>query len=158
MAGFLLDGANNSSRLFGLILCLGRRLLRLCLDAGQRGLGHFLVLARQLGQFVGNGQIQLGDRTAAEVGASVGELLELVQRVQTEEVAINLGIGQIVARDVRQRRQTLVDVIVLWMIDDVVRDAFLVAKQRLVVVVGVQIAIDHLGVVTYAHLQRSERS
>lgn len=153
MAGLLLDGVNTSTRLFRLGLNVARLCLRLPLDAGQRRFGHFLIFARQLGQLVGNGQIQLGDGTAPEVGACLGELLELVQRIQTEEVAIDIRIGQIVTRDIGQRGQALIDMIVLWMIDDVIRDALLVAKQSLVVVIGVQIAVDHLGMITHTHLQ-----
>lgn len=98
------------------------------LNGGQRSLGHLLVLAGQFGQFVGNGQVQFGDRTAAEVGAGVPQLLELVQRIQAEEVAVDFRIRKIVARDVRQCGESLVDVVVLRMIDDVIGDVYLMGS------------------------------
>jgi len=149
---FSSGGANTSTRLFGIGLVLGPTIPLLGLDAGQGRLGHLLVLAGQLGQLVGNGQVQFGDRTSAEIGAGVPQLLELVQRVQAEEVAVDFRIRKIVARDVRQRGESLVDVVVLRMVDNVVSDALLVAEQRLVVVERVQVAVHHLGVVAHAHL------
>lgn len=63
---------------------------------GRGRLHHLLVLAHQLGQVVGDGHVEPRDGAAAEVGARRRQLLELVQRVQPEEVPIRLRIGKVV--------------------------------------------------------------
>lgn len=57
---------------------------------------HLLVLADKLGQVVSDGDVEPRDGTTAEVSARRGQLLELVQRVQPEEVPISFGIGKII--------------------------------------------------------------
>lgn len=47
-------------------------------------LGELFVLAHQLGQIVGDGNVELVNRTAAEVGASGRERLEVNQWVRSE--------------------------------------------------------------------------
>lgn len=59
---------------------------------GRGGLHHLLVFADQLGQVVGDGHVQPSDGAAAEVGARGRQLLELVQRVETEEVSVRLRV------------------------------------------------------------------
>jgi len=113
------------------------------------------VLTDQVGQIVGNGHVQLVDRTTPEVRACIGQPLELVHGVQPEEVSVHVRIGQVVSRYVGQRAQALVDVIVLWVLYDVVADGLPVCEERLVVVVRGQITVDHLGVVSYPHLQHT---
>lgn len=132
------------------------RRLRRDLEFLEGGFGQLLVLADQLGQIVRDRNVQLVDRAAAEVRARLRQLLELVQRVQLEEVTVRLRVGQIVARDVRQRGQSLVDVVLLRVADDLVRHILFVREQRLVIVVGRQVAVDHLGMVADTHLERGE--
>lgn len=155
-------GAGTSTRLFRISL-VGAPLLILSLillgfDAGQGRLGHLLVLSGQLGQLVGNGHVQFGDRTAAEVSAGFCQFLEFVQWVQAEEVAIDLRIRQIVARNVRQSGEALINVVVLRMIDNVVSDALLVSEQGLMVVECVQVTVYHLGVIANTHLFKYEQN
>lgn len=111
------------------------------------------VLADQVGQIVSDGHVQLVYRTSPEVRASFGQLFELVHGVQVEKVPVHVRVGQIVSRYVGKCAQTLVDVIVLWVFDDVVADGFLVAEECLVVVVRGQIAVHHLGVVSHSNLK-----
>lgn len=113
-----------------------RRCLYSLLQLPQTDLHVFLVLADQLGQIVGDGNVQLLDRAAAEVRAGLVQLLELVQVVQSEESAVDVRIGQVVPGDVRECGQALVNVIVLGIVNDLVRDHLLVAEQSLLVVVG----------------------
>lgn len=110
------------------------------------------VPADQVGQVVRDGHVQLVDRAPAEVRARVGQPPELVDGVQPEEVAVHVGVRQIVSGYVGQRAQPLVDVIVLRVLDDVVADRFLVREERLVVVVRGQVTVHHLRVVSHAHL------
>lgn len=56
------------------------------------GLHHLLVLADELGQVVGDGHVEPRDGTAAEVRARRRQLLELVQRVQPEEIPVRLRV------------------------------------------------------------------
>lgn len=126
---------------------------RRLLDGHQRRLDGLLIFPDQFGKIVGNRNVQLVDWTSTEVGAGFGQFLKLVQLVQPEEILVDIWIGQIVSRNVSQRRESLVDVIVAWILDDVVGDLFLVAEQRLMVVVSSQIAIDHFCMVTYANLK-----
>lgn len=63
---------------------------------GRGGLDHLLVLPDELGQVVRNGDVEPRDGAAAEVRARRRQLLELVQRVQTEKVAVRLRVGQVV--------------------------------------------------------------
>lgn len=113
------------------------------------------VLADQVGQIVGNGHVQLVDRTTPEVRARIGQPLELVNRVQPEKVPVHVWIGQIVSRYIGQRAQALVDVIVLRVLYDVVANGLPVCEERLVVVVRSQITVDHLGMVSHSHLQHT---
>lgn len=55
--------------------------------------------------------------------------------------------------NVGERTETLVDVIVLRILDDGIRDQFAVAEDSLVVVVRRQVAVYHLRVIPYAHLR-----
>jgi len=112
-------------------------------------------LADQVGQIVGNGHVQLVDRTTPEVRACIGQPLELVHGVQPEEVSVHVRIRQVVSRYVGQCAQALVDVIVLWVLYDIVADGLPVCEERLVVVVRSQITVDHLGVVSHPHLQHT---
>jgi len=115
------------------------------------------VLTDQVGQIVRNGHVQLIDRTTPEVRARIGQPLELVHGVQPEKVPVHFRIGQVVPRYVGQRAQALVDVIVLWVLYDVVADGFSVREERLVVVVRGQVTVDHLGVVSHPHLYITRR-
>lgn len=72
--------------------------------------------------------------------------------MQAKEVSIHFRIGQIVTRDVGQRAETLVDVVVLRMLDNVFADLLSVAEERFVVVVRGQVAVDHFGVVAHSYL------
>lgn len=110
------------------------------------------VLADQVGQIVGNCHVQLVDRTTPEVRARIGQPLELVHGVQPEEVPVYIWIWQVVSRNVGQRTQALVDVIVLWVLYDVVADGLPVCEERLVVVVRSQITVHHFGVVSHSYL------
>lgn len=114
---------------------------------------QFLVFADKFRQIVGNGDVQLVDWAALEVCAGFCQLLEIVKWIQTEEVEVDLWIGQIVSRDVGEGRETFIDVVVLWMFNDLIGDLLLVAEQSLLVVVSGQVAIDHLSVVTDANLR-----
>lgn len=115
---------------------------------------QLLVFADKFRQFVSDGDVQLVDGTALEIRAGFRELFELVQRVQTEEVEVDLWVGQVVARDVGEGRQAFVDVVVLRMLDDLVRDVLFVAKQAFLVVVGCEIAVNHLSVIADTHLKK----
>lgn len=110
------------------------------------------MFADQFGQVVGDGDVQLVDGAAAEIGAGGGQLLEVIDWIQAEKVAIHVGVGKIVAGYVGQGREALVDVVILGMFDDLFGDLLLVAEDGFVVVVGGQVAVYHLGVVAYAHL------
>lgn len=110
------------------------------------------VLAYQVGQIVRDGHVQLVDRTPSEVRARLGQLLELVHGVQTEKVPVHVRVGQIVSGYVGQGAEPFVDVIVLRVLDDVVADGFLVAEERLVIVVRGQITVHHFRVVSHSHL------
>lgn len=157
MVGCLATGLMNLSRIddfhgridFGLIAILVIFLAQLL----QVLFKLFLVLSDELWQVVGNGDVQLVDWASLEVRAGLGKLLELVERVEAEEVEIDFGIGQVVARDVGEGREAFVDVVVLWVLDNLVRDLLLVAEQSLLVVVGREVAVNHLGVIANTHLE-----
>jgi len=121
----------------------------------ERVLHGLLVLAHELGQVVGDGHVQPVDGAAPEVGARGGQLLELEQRVEAEEVAVRVRVREVVPRDVGQGAETLVDVVVLGVVDDVVGHLLLVAEEGFVVVVRGQVAVHHFRVVAYSHLQIS---
>lgn len=111
------------------------------------------VLADQVGQIVSDSHVQLVYRTSPEVRARFGQLLEFVHGVQVEEVPVHVRVRQVVSGYVGKCAQTLVDVIVLRIFDDVVADGFLVAEECLVVVVRGQVAVHHLGVVSHSDLK-----
>lgn len=121
---------------------------------GSRWFYHLLVLADEFWKVVCDSHIQPVDRAAPEVGASGCELLELVQRVQPEEVSVGLRIWEVIAGNVGEGAEALVDVVVLRMLDDGLRNYLLVSENRLVVVVSRQVAVDHLGVIPYSYLER----
>lgn len=60
------------------------------------GLHHLLVFADELGQVVGDGYVEPRDGAAAEVCARRRQLLELVQRVETEEVSVCLRVWKVI--------------------------------------------------------------
>ena len=72
--------------------------------------------------------------------------------MQTEEVFVDFGIGQVVAGDVAQRAQSLENVIRVGIFSDFVGHALLVVEETLLVVEGGQVAVDHLGVITNPNL------
>ena len=119
----------------------------------QNSLDGLSVLADKLRQVVGNGDVEPVDGTTAEIRASRAEQWEFVQSVQSEEVSVDVRVGQIVPRYVGQGAETLVDVIVLRVLDDTVRCLLLLGEEALVVVVGRQVAVNHLRVVTHSYLQ-----
>lgn len=110
------------------------------------------ILADQIGQIVRDRHVQFVDRTTAEIRARVGQSFELVDRVQVEKVPVHVGIRQIVPGDVGQRAQTLVDVIVLRVVDYVVADGLPVAEERFVVVVCGQVTVHHFCMISHPHL------
>lgn len=79
-------------RSFGAASTLGHALRR-------GGLDHLLVLADDLGQVVRDGHVKPVDGAAAEVRARRRQLLELVQRVQTEEIPVGLRIWQVISEN-----------------------------------------------------------
>ena len=56
--------------------------------------------------------------------------------------------------DVGQRADSLVDVVLVGVVDDVLGHALLVAEQALVVVEGGEVAVDHLGMVADTDLKK----
>lgn len=108
---------------------------RRSLSLGQGALYKALVFPHQLRKIIGDGHIQSVNGTASEVCACCRKLLEFVQRIQPEEIPVNLWIWQIVARDIRECRKSFVDVVVLRMFYDFVGDLLAVSKHRLVVIV-----------------------
>lgn len=98
-------------------------------------LHRFLVFADELRQVVGDGNVESVDRTSAEVRARGAEQREIVKGIQSEEVPVNVRIGQVIARYVLQSAEALVDVIILRVLDNLVTDLLLVSKERLVIVV-----------------------
>ena len=72
--------------------------------------------------------------------------------MQPEEVAVRLGIGQVVARDVGHGAKALVDAELLGVIHDVPGDRLLVSEHAHVVVERGQVAVDHFRVVSDPNL------
>lgn len=120
---------------------------------GGGGFHHLLVLADEFREVVCDGHVEPVDGAASEVRAGGRQLLEVVQRVQPEEVSVGLRVGQVVAGDVGEGAEALVDVVVLGVLDDGFRHHLLVPEDGLVVVVGCQVAVDHLGVIPYSYLE-----
>lgn len=112
-------------------------------------------MADQVGQVVRDGHVQLVDRTPSEVRARFGQLFEIVHGVQPEKVPVHVWIGQVVSGYIGQGAEPLVNVIVLRVLDDVVANGFLIAEERLVVVVRGQITVDHFRVVPHSDLKCS---
>lgn len=111
------------------------------------------MLSNQLWEIVGDRYVQPVYGASPKVCACRRKLLEIVQRIQPEEVPVDLRIWQVVTGNIRQRGETFVYVIVLGMFYNFLCNLFAVAKYRLVVVVGCKIAVYHFGVIPYTYLK-----
>ena len=69
-----------------------------------------------------------------------------------EEVLVDLRVGQVVAGDVGDPADALVDVVLVRVGDHVLGQLFLVAEERLLVEEGGHVAVHHARVVTHPHL------
>ena len=89
-----------------------------------------------------------------EEGAGRLQAREVVERVQPEEVAVRLRVGQVVARDVGHGAQALVDAVLFGVVHDAPRHRLLVAKHAHVVVERGEVAVHHLCVVADSNLKK----
>ena len=108
------------------------------------------MASQNLGQVVGNRDVQLVEGTTFEEGAGASQGREIIQGVNVEEVSVGVWIREIIARDVGQGGEALVDVILARVVDDVGSHLLLVSKHPLVVQEGCEVAVDHLGVVPHS--------
>lgn len=72
--------------------------------------------------------------------------------MHAEKVLVNIGVGQVVTRDVAQGAETLEDVVGVRVFDDVISRSLLITKESLLVEEGSQVAVHHLGVVPHTDL------
>ena len=86
-------------------------------------------------------------------GASWLQTLEVVQGIDTEKLFVGSGIRQIVSGDIGHGRDSLVDVVLLGVVDDALGHGFLIAEVAFLVVVGGQVAVDHFSVIPNANLK-----
>ena len=91
------------------------------------------MASQDLGQVVSDRDVQLVEGTTFEEGAGAGQGREIIQGVNVEEVSVGVRIREIIARDVGQGGEALVDVILARVVDDVCSHLLLVSKHALVV-------------------------
>lgn len=75
--------------------------------------------------------------------------------MKTEEIFVDFGVGQVVARDVAQRAQPFENVVRVRILDDFIRNLFTVVEIAFVVVERRQVAVDHFGVVANSNLTQT---
>ena len=87
-----------------------------------------------------------------EIGTCGLQAGKLREGMKTEKDTIGLGIRQVVARNVSQGGDTVIDVIIVGMVDDVVGHRLGVAKHSLATLKSGQIDIHHFGEIGRAHV------
>ena len=97
------------------------------------------MASQNLGQVVGNRDVQLVEGTTFEEGAGASQGREIIQGVNVEEVSVGVRVREIIARDVGQGGEALVDVILARVVDDVGSHLLLVSKHPLVVQEGCEV-------------------
>ena len=92
-----------------------------------------LVVRENLWQFVRYGHVKLVEGTSLEESAGALQRLEIIESVDIEEVPVGVWVRKVVAGDVGQGGQSLVNVILAGVVDDVLSNFLLVTKYSLVV-------------------------
>lgn len=97
--------------------------------------------AEQSRQLLGDGLLYLLQQAAAAPAAVVGELLEAGNGVHAKEVLVGLLVRQVKLADVGLGQNGLEDVVLVWLIDDVLEDLVGVAEPAQLVVVCLEVAV-----------------
>ena len=92
-----------------------------------------LVVRENLWQFVRYGHVKLVEGTSLEESAGALQRLEIIESVDIEEVPVGVGVRKVVAGDVGDGGQSLIDVILAGVVDDVLSNFLLVTKYSLVI-------------------------
>lgn len=92
-----------------------------------------------------DGPLDLLQQTAARPAAVVGELLEAGNRVHPEEVLVGFPVGQVKLADVGLGQNGFEDVVLVWIIDDVLEHLVRITKPAQLVIVSLEVAVHQQG-------------
>lgn len=73
--------------------------------------------------------------------------------MKTEKILVDLGIGEVVTRNVTQRAQAFKDVVGVWVLDNILRHGLFISKVAFLVEKRGQIAVDHFGMIPNSNLK-----
>lgn len=141
----------------GTLTGAGQRRRRCRLRLGRRG-GGLGGAAEQGRELVGDGPLYLVQQTASGPAAVVGELLEAGNRVHAKEVLVGLLVGQVELADVGFGQDGLEDVVLVWVVDNVLEHLVGVAEPAQLVVVGLDVAVHQQGVDSHSDAMLADES
>ena len=78
--------------------------------------------------------------------------------MESKKSFVSSGIGQIVTRNVGHSWDSIINVVLIRMVNDIVRNTFCASKHSHIVVQSGQIYIDHFSMISHPHLKKESRT